>query len=505
MADSAVGERDVVVVGGGGSGLAAAIGAASFGASVVVLEKNAILGGTSGRSVGSVTAAATDIQRRKGIQDSPEGHYEDLTLFARDLLPKDNLELRRIQVEEAPVTIEWLEQMGIVFFGPMPEPPHKIPRMHNILPHSRSYIHHMEKRARRLGADIRTNARVTRLIKSGDRVTGLVYETNGVQRQISAKRGVILAAGDYSADVELKSRWLPGDVANIDAINTTATGDGHRLVLEAGGSIVNGDVILGPEIRFVAPPQRKLTDLFPSWKPVALAMRTGMQVLPSFILRPFLMMFVTTQLQPSNALFGAGAILVNKSGERFCDERGKPVLEIPKQPERSAWLLLDGSIAQKFESWPNFISTAPGLAYAYLADYKRNRKDITVEAPTLAELAEKLGMPPAKLVETVEKYNSAPPAGMPRLDTPPFVALGPAKSVITATDGGARINTRMQVLDSAGTPIPGLYAAGTNGSGGLLMEGHGHHLGWAFTSGRLAGRHAALSGLAEKTAQLPRA
>jgi len=60
------------------------------------------------------------------------------------------------------------------------------------------------------------------------------------------------------------------------------------------------------------------------------------------------------------------------------------------------------------------------------------------------------------------------------------------------TDGGARINRNFEVLDYSGQPIPGLYAAGSAGQGGLLLEGHGHHLGWAFISGRLAGRSAAL-------------
>jgi FAD binding domain len=58
--------------------------------------------------------------------------------------------------------------------------------------------------------------------------------------------------------------------------------------------------------------------------------------------------------------------------------------------------------------------------------------------------------------------------------------------------GGLRVNERLQVLSKAGEPIEGLYAAGSVGQGGVLLEGHGHHLGWAFTSGRLAGRHAAL-------------
>jgi predicted oxidoreductase len=54
-----------------------------------------------------------------------------------------------------------------------------------------------------------------------------------------------------------------------------------------------------------------------------------------------------------------------------------------------------------------------------------------------------------------------------------------------------RVTARLEVVDASGAVIEGLYAAGSTGQGGLLLEGHGHHLGWAFISGRIAGRHAA--------------
>jgi succinate dehydrogenase/fumarate reductase flavoprotein subunit len=75
----------------------------------------------------------------------------------------------------------------------------------------------------------------------------------------------------------------------------------------------------------------------------------------------------------------------------------------------------------------------------------------------------------------------------------PFVALGPVKSYVVFTDGGLNVNTDLKVLHRNGEIISGLFAAGSTGQGGLLLEGHGHHLGWAFISGRIAGRNAALS------------
>ncbi len=105
---------------------------------------------------------------------------------------------------------------------------------------------------------------------------------------------------------------------------TPRAGDGHRMALEAGAKVVNGDVLLAP----------------------------------------------------SPKLFEEGAILVNQEGKRFTNELARPALAIPRQPERVAFILFDAVVAGKFSRWPYFISTAPGTAYAYLQDYRVNRKDI---------------------------------------------------------------------------------------------------------------------------------
>jgi fumarate reductase flavoprotein subunit len=210
------------------------------------------------------------------------------------------------------------------------------------------------------------------------------------------------------------------------------------------------------------------------------------------------MMFVTTNLSPSSKLFEEGAILVNKSGERFVNEREQPQLAIARQPERIAFIVMDDLVASKFGSWPFFVSTAPGVAYAYVPDYRRNRKDIYAGANSIEELANILKIPPATLRSTINKYNADLPKGAMPLAKPPFHALGPAKAWIVLTDGGLKVSERLEVLNKDGHPIPGLFAAGSNGQGGLLLEGHGHHLGWAFTSGRIAGGSVSMQRLHQK-------
>lgn len=484
-------EADVVVAGGGGAGLAAAIEAAATGASVLLLEKEGKLGGTTGRSVGSITASGTNLQRRAGVTDDADAHFADMPLFAGEALAaRDNLELRRLLVDNVTDTVSWLEKLGVVFFGPMPEPPHRVPRMHNILPSSKSYIHYLSKEARRRGVRILLRARAQELILDGKRVAGVQAMVDGRPVRIAAK-AMVLATGDYSSGAEFKRKHLPEPIREIEGINMASTGDGQRLGLQAGGEIANGDLVLGPEIRFVAPPAKKLIERVPPTRLLAQAMLYGLKFVPSFILRPFFMMFVTTNLAPSHNLFRRGAILVNKEGRRFADEHDKPQFAIPQQPDRVAFIVFDHTVARAFAEWPNFISTAPGLAYAYLDDYRKNRRDIFAKGATLRELAGAMQIPAEALERTVTEHNASVPRGAAPIAKGPFYALGPAKSWIVIAEGGLKVDTSLRVLDGGARPIPGLYAAGSTGQGGLLLEGHGHHLGWAFTSGRIAGRYAA--------------
>jgi len=483
---------DVVVVGGGGAGLAAASEAARLGRSVVLLEKNPEPGGTTSWSVGSITATNTPHQQRAGIQDTPREHFEDLGRFAGALAPRDNLALRRILVEHTNEILDWLMSHGIVFVGPMPEPPHRYPRMHNVVPNSRSFAYHLERYCRSLGVDIRVKTRVNRLVTQGQRVVGVeATDAAGAVQEFRARGAVVLAAGDYSAGRELKAEFASASLAEVDAVNVTSTGDGHRMARELGAVVLNGDIISGPYMRFIPPTRANWLRELPPWRPLARLMAWCYEQLPPSLLRPFLMSFLTTALGASPNLFKHGAILVNRSGKRYTDELGKPNLDTAKQPERMAWIVFDHAIARAFSAWPNYVSTAPGVAYAYLADYRRNRADIYHQSATLEGLARSMGVPSEALPRAVSEYNLSERADRPALDTAPFYALGPVRSYIVFTDGGLKVTERLEVTRADGSVIPGLFAAGSNGQGGLLLEGHGHHLGWAFISGRIAGRNAA--------------
>jgi fumarate reductase flavoprotein subunit len=366
--------------------------------------------------------------------------------------------------------------------GPMPEPPHRQPRMHNVLPNSHSFIYHLERRARRAGVDVRTGERVSGFEIDSGKVIGV--KTGNHQYRANA---IILASGDFTNGPELKARFMGPQEAKVEGVNLTATGDGQRMAEAIGARILNGDLALGPELRFIAPEKETLVRRLPPWRALAMFMEWAMNHVPAAILRPFLMQFLTTALAPSPALFEAGALLVNRRGERFGDELDRPAWRVPEQPGKVAYIILDQALAARFSAWPDFISTAPGVAYAYIPDYRRNRADVYTQAASLSALAGRLGMQPAALEESV---NSAPRG---KFAIGPFIALGPVRSVFVHAEGGLAVDAQHRVLAADDRPIAGLYAAGATGQGGLLLKGHGHHLAWAFVSGRRAGRFAATS------------
>lgn len=250
-------QADVVVVGGGGAGLAAAAEARELGRSVILVEKEAKLGGSTAWSVGSISASRTPEQQSAGIVDHPDYHFEDLETLAGPLANRDNRDLRRLLVDNITQTLAWLRGMGLVFVGPNVEPPHRVARMHNVVPNSRAFPYLLGRYCRKLGVDIRLGATATRLVVDGARIGGVAVRwKDGSTSAIQARAGVVLAGGDFSASAEMKQQYAGPATAALEAVNPAATGEAIRLGLAAGARLVNGDIVRGPILRFV-PPQEK--------------------------------------------------------------------------------------------------------------------------------------------------------------------------------------------------------------------------------------------------------
>lgn len=471
------GTADVLVVGGGGAGMAAALSAREAGADVLLLEKTDELGGTTAMAIGSYTVAETSLQAERGIEDSVEAHFEDVGKFVRqavesprhvnldrrgDLTEKDDLALRRTMVEYGPDTFEWLREKGLAFEGPFPEPPHRVPRMHNVQPNTDAYGDVLGEAVESAGVDVRYGKTATELLTDDGAVVAVRTDDGDVY---GARDGIVLATGGFVADRELREEHTTDHRA--PPISDHGSGAGHRMARDVGASLVNMDL---QWLSF------RLGD--PLWTEPAVP-----------------------------ALTDAGAVLVTGEGSRYVNELSdydqlfSSTLEFT---DGECYVVFDDAIAERFSAWPEYVSTFPGTAYGYVAEYEET--EFLSTADDLATLAAEASMNSERFETTIESYNAAAvgdrvdtygrPALAGSLDTPPYYALGPVRPYALITDGGVRVNTRLEALDGNGSPVRGLYAVGDT-AGGPLRLGHGHHHLWLFTSGRIAGREAARRGDSE--------
>jgi hypothetical protein len=480
---------DLIVVGGGGAGLMAAVTAAECGMKVVLLEKARQLGGTTALSVGSISASRTSYQREVGIEDSPASHVADLEAATRRFGIEDDPPLRALLAENVGETVEALKRLGVVFLGPFPQPPSSADRMHQVVPTSKVYIQRLEQACRKLAVKIILDCRVSSLIYEAGSVVGvLAAQGSGEELRVRSKHGVILASGSMEANEAMLRRFIKSWPSGIAPWNPLATGDGHVMACELGARVVHRPD-MGPEhvmrMRFVAPPRNPLLQNLPLGRTATAFMAWAVKRLPSTLTRPFIMSFITAALRPDPEIFKAGAILVNKEGNRVGGDTGIAELSLAQEETRECWLILDHRLAMKFSQWPHFVSTAPGVGYAYLSDYKRSRPDLYVAGDTARELAAKLGIAEKPLLATLERVNAQRDEDKRLLDGA-YYALGPLKLWGLPAPVGLAVDTKLRVLDQHDKPISGLFAAGNTGQGRFTVSGHGHGLAWAFTSGRLA-------------------
>lgn len=470
---------DVIVVGGGGSGLAAAAAAGQAGAKVLILEKQPTLGGTTWLAVGSISAAGTRLQKRAGIHDDPQGFIEDMAAFTADLLPRDNSDLRAMLAREAGTTVDWLEDLGVAFAGPYAEPPHRVLRMHNTVPGPRLIVDRLERAARLSGAVILTGATTQELLQdSNGRVYGVSFRFDGKERNAKARGGVILASGDFSGNDAMRQAHLASGAARAVPLNPNNRGDGFSLVQPLKAALCNMDAIFGPQLRFRRASRLGLNELMPSWPWLAQLAAIFFMHAPKWMLKPLVRSLMIANMSPSERLFEAGAVLVASNGLLL--DSARPAQSVAHTEDRTGYIVMSAQIAKQFSSLPNYISTAPGIAYAFFNDYARARPDLVHFAENVNSLAAVLRMDELSLESALVGVSKTP-----------LVALGPVQAMLTTTEGSLSVDEKCQVLDVNNTVLPGLYAVGCMGQGGMLLRGHGLHLAWAFTSGRIAGNLAA--------------
>ncbi len=446
---------DVIVIGAGGAGLAAAVTAKEAGVKdVLVLEKMPYPGGNTLRAGGGFNAAVKADYEKAGIKDSPELHASQ-TLAAGDY--RGNPEIVRKLTALAPESVQWLKDHGVKFedriyqiYGGLH------PRARNPLgPRGSTYIIALTDVCKREGIPVELDSKVVNIVREkpfAGRVLGVQVEQGGKLVNVRARTGVIVCAGGFAANAKLCGLHDP----RLEKLGTTnqpgATGEVLNDLVDLGAQTTCLDYIQC--IPGGLPDGRKYPNLF-------------------------------THVDRF--------IFTNIEGKRFINEDARrDVLRdaMLAQPEMIAWTIVD---ADGFELQKN--SKGP--------ENEAARKEGTLKiANTIEELAGLMNVKPAVLKETIDAYNKAvdtkkdpmgraPSMLVNKIIKAPFYA-GQVTMKRHHTMGGVVINTNAEVIDRDGKVIPGLWAAGeitgvvhgTNRVGGNAMAD-------IFTYGRVAGQSAA--------------
>lgn len=445
-------EYDVVVIGSGIAGLAAALQGGEQGARVALLEKQLkpLFGGNSRLAGGIFAAPQADTAEAKAM------YIED---FMKKGQYRTDQQLIESLADHILEDIEWLKSYGVQFLDPAPFPPY---RVHGYTAAPASYqgmpaaLETLLKAAEKQGTEAFFQTRAQELlVDASGNVVGVRAKTSKGLVDFRGKATVI-ATGGFAGNAQMLEQWVgpDADESMVRGIKW-ATGDGHIMAANVGAQLIQMGGVDTLHIAAVHPKNTASANPF--------------QVLPY-------------------------ALGINRLGRRYVDEslgyvaHGKAAMN---QPGLEVALVFDQTVAD-----------LPG-GQEVMNNFTRLGIEI-ITASTLDELAGKINVPSDALKETVAAFNAAvqgdqalaadPPkaACAVRIEKAPFYALYPLGPGITLTFGGIRINLRRQALDTDGKPIGGLYAAGEC-VGGYFIDDYvgGGSLTRCLVDGRIAGRNAA--------------
>jgi fumarate reductase flavoprotein subunit len=448
----------LLIIGGGGAGLAAALTAVEKGMKdIVVVEKRKSPGGNSAIA-GGIFACGSPVQERQKITADKDFLFKK----AMDWAHWSHIDpaILRAFLEKSGDTVRWLESKGLEFFLIYFYPGQQPPVQHNPKGAGAYLIKTLLKECRAGNVRILVNSECKKIIRGRDgRIKGATILQNGEEIKIAAG-AVVLATGGFAGNRELLKKYFPSYWEGLELSGLPLQGDGIRLAAEAGAAIEDYATMVKEGPRF---------DLY-KWP------------LMHFERDPHTMW-------------------VNKIGKRFLDETtGEHVFEsvnaMIEQPGKVSYALFDEETRKKFEE------KMPDLEQALKTEAKKGRVKI---ASDWNEMAAWIGANPEILKESVTRYNSFYRSGCDEefykekkyllpLKTPPYYGIR-GLAVMLDTIGSVKINERMEVLDKNKDPIPGLYAAGVVTSGWeseiYCSTLSASAFGFAINSGRIAGENAA--------------
>ena len=488
-------DADVVVIGGGGAGMTAAMTAADAGQKVVILESQAMVGGNSARATGGMNAAKTvyqdenEFDQAAGVektlataaekyadnetitalaktvseqwaayQANPTGYFDSVELMELDTMVGgkgiNDPELVETLCEGTADAIDWLDENGITLHNVSSFGGASVKRIHRpvneegkVVSVGAYMIPLLQENCEKRGIDIVLNTTVDTILTDAN---GAAVGVSGTDKDgntvvVNAK-SVILATGGFGANLDMVTQYKP-ELAGFMTTNAAgAQGQGIEMATAIGAGTVDMDQI---------------------------------QIHPT--------VEANTAALITEGLRGDGAILVNANGERFIDEVGtRDVVSAAEiaQPGSYSWLIVDQAMAD-----------ASSVIQGYI------KKGYTKTGATYEELAKELDVDPAAFANTMETWNSYveakndPDFGRTSFANPlnngPYYAIKVTAGV-HHTMGGVTINSATEVLKEDGTVIPGLFAAGevTGGVHGANRLG-GTAVADFVVFGRIAGESAA--------------
>lgn len=499
---------DVVIIGGGGTGLSAAATSVQAGKKTILVEKFPAVGGNTIRTGGPMNAADPEWQNTfdalpgeaatlKSLMETPDekidpeylDDFHELQGQLKEYLDSgehflfDSKLLHEIQtylggkrtdlngteihgdytlvktlVDNALKSVGWLQSIGVRFDPNEVTMPvgAKWRRGHKPLENQGfEYISNLQRYVKEQGGQIITDTRVQKLLKENNQIVGLEATNADGQQVIVHANAVILASGGFAANTKMVQKyntyWTKVDDDIATSNSPAITGDGIKLGTDVGADLVG----MG------------FSQMMPVSDPVTGELFSGLQVPP------------------------ANFVMVNNKGDRFVDEyESRDVLSQAAIDNGSLfYLIADENIK--------------GTAY----NTSQEKINEQVEAGTLFKddtlegLAKQIKIDPTELVTTITKYNSYVDAGHDpefgkdvfdlKVEKAPFYAT-PRKPALHHTMGGLKIDSSAHVLDTSGQPISGLYAAGEV-AGGLHAGNRlgGNSLADIFTFGRIAAQTAA--------------
>lgn len=453
---------EVVVVGGGISGMSAALSAAEAGAKVLLIEMMATCQG-HGRDNAAI---GSRLQKKLGIEIDKDEVILNLMKYGAN---KPDQRLIRMWAEGSGESMDWLMDMtdaaGLEVIIVQYPPPAAFNNANEYYPQylaTHQYdnqalvVKCLKDNAVKKGIDIRFNTRARQLLrKRKGRVSGVIAQNkDGDYIQFNAERAVVLCTGDYGNNAEMMAKYCP-QAAYLTLDVKTSTGDGHMMAMWVGA--VMEPAPHAPQIHGVAGP-------------------LGM----------------------------AAFLQVNLRGERFQNEdvpTQSYTNAVERQPGQRAWQIFDSKYPEELP----YMGIGLVKVNEATDDIRADVEKQCVKANTIEELAEKMKVPVETFKATVVRYNelarlgkdvdfSKRPDRVTTIDKPPYYA-GKGRYFFLVVMGGLNVNPRLQALDKDWEVIPGLYLAGNTMGNRFAVDYPtmvpGICNGMALHFGRIAGRNVA--------------